>query len=75
MKNLEELLTNPAPRGVWEMIAVSKCGTAIKFRKSNGTEIIVTIGKLKQWIQQEKCAIIEENKIKWNFEKFETPEF
>ena len=73
--NLEELLSQTSSKGVWEMIAVSKCGTAIKFRKSNGTEIIVTIGKLKQWIQQEKCAIIEENKIKWNFEKFETPEF
>jgi hypothetical protein len=74
MKNLEELLTNPAPRGVWTMTAVSKCGTAVKFTKNNGAEIIVTIGKLKQWVQQEKCTI-KENTLTWNFEKFETPEF
>ena len=72
--NLEELLTNPAPIGVWEMVAVSKCGTAIKFRKSSGAEIVVTIGKLKQWIRDERCTV-KDNTLKWNVEKFDKPEF
>lgn len=74
MKNLEELLTNPAPRGVWTMTAVSKCGTAVKFTKSNGAEIIVTINKIRQWIETEKCAV-KENKLIWNIENLSSPEF
>ena len=72
--NLEELLTNPAPIGVWEMVAVSKCGTAIKFRKSSGAEVIVTIGKLKQWVRDERCTV-KDNTLKWNIENLNKPEF
>lgn len=70
---LKELLA-PTSIGVWTMQAVSKCGTAIKFRKGNGAEVIVTISKARQWVQEEKCTI-EGNQLIWNFEKFETPEF
>ena len=70
---LKELLS-PTPVGVWTMIAVSKCGTAIKFRKSSGAEIIVTINKARQWVQEGKCTI-EDNKLIWNIEKLDRPEF
>lgn len=73
MQELRELLV-PAPIGVWTMQAVSKCGTAIKFKKGNGAEVIVTISKARQWVQEEKCTI-EDNKLIWNIENLNKPEF
>ena len=73
MQDLKELLA-PTSIGVWTMQAVSKCGTAIKFRKGNGAEVIVTISKARQWVQEEKCTI-EDNKLIWNIEKLDKPEF
>ena len=72
--NLQELLSQTSSKGVWEMIAVSKCGTAIKFKKSNGAEVIVTVSKARQWVQEEKCTI-EDNKLIWNIENLSKPEF
>lgn len=73
MKELREILA-PAPRGVWTLIAVSKCGTAIKFAKSNGAEVVVTISKARQWLEEEKCRV-EDNKLIWNIENLNKPEF
>ena len=56
------------------MEAVSKCGTAVKFKKSNGTEVVITINKIKQWVHEEKCTI-SENKLTWNTENLSKPEF
>jgi len=72
--NLEELLSQTSSKGVWEMVAVSKCGTAIKFKKSSGAEVVVTINKIRQWLETEKCAV-EENKLIWNIENLSSPEF
>ena len=72
--NLQELLSQTSSKGVWEMVAVSKCGTAIKFRKGNGAEVIVTVSKARQWVQEEKCTI-EDNKLIWNIENLSKPEF
>ena len=73
MQELRELLA-PTSIGVWTMQAVSKCGTAIKFRKSNGAEVVVTVSKARQWVQEGKCAI-EDNKLIWNIENLNKPEF
>ncbi len=72
--NLQELLSQTSSKGVWEMVAVSKCGTAIKFKKSSGAEVVVTINKIRQWLETEKCAV-EENKLIWNIENLSSPEF
>lgn len=69
---LEELLV-PTQTGVWEMVAVSKCGTAVKFKKGNGAEVIVTISKIRKWIQEEKCKT-EGNRLIWNIDNLR-PEF
>ena len=72
--NLQELLSQTSSRGVWEMVAVSKCGTAIKFKKSSGAEIIVTISKIRQWLETEKCTV-KGNQLIWNIENLSNPEF
>ena len=72
---LKELLTTTqTPIGVWEMQAISKCGNAVKFKKSNGIEVVVTVNKIKQWMHEEKCTI-ENNRLIWNTENLSKPEF
>ena len=73
MQELREILA-PTSIGVWTMVAVSKCGTAIKFKKGNGAEVVVTVSKARQWVQEEKCTI-EDNKLIWNIENLNKPEF
>ena len=71
---LEEILNKTHTPGVWEMLAVSKCGTAVKFARSNGTEVVVTVNKIKQWMQEKKCSI-ENNRLIWNTENLSKPKF
>ena len=73
MQNLKELLS-PTPIGVWNFIAVSKCGTALKFRKSNGAEVVVTVRSAQRWVQEGRCKI-DGNQLIWDINKFDKPEF